>query len=173
MLSPFEQKAAVRRAAGWIKAGAPKDIAHPVALYRPLSIAAVLADLAREQGWPLAAAARLYHHVGGAFGFDRLRAAAGARTAGDAYERLAVRRLIEDMLAEQAALTRAVMAYAGRPEAGEDAARRHAAVQRLERAQRPRPVRAAKSTIADIEKDGGGWSFAKLTIANAALRALT
>jgi len=33
-------------------------------------------------------------------------------------------------------------------------------------------VQFARNTIADIEKDGGGWSFAKLTIANAALREL-
>jgi len=172
VLSPFEQKAAVRRAAGWIKIGAPKEIAHQVALYQPLTIATVLADLAREQNWPMAAAARLYHHIGGAFAFDRLRAAAGAKTADDVYERLAVRRLIEDMLDEQAALTRAVMAYAGRPEAGEDAAAAKAAVASWS-ALKADAVRTAKSTISNIEKDGGGWSFAKLTIANAALRALT
>jgi glutamate dehydrogenase len=172
VLSPFEQKAAVRRAAGWIRAGAPKDIAHQVALYRPLSIAAVLADLAREQNWPVAAAARLYHLIGGTFAFDRLRAAAGSRTSGDAYERLAVRRLIEDLLDEQASLTRAVMAYAGRPEAGEDTAAARSAVSAWS-SLNGAPVRAARSTIADIEKEGGGWSFAKLTIANAALRALT
>jgi len=172
VLSSFEQKAAVRRAAVWVKAGAPKEIAHQVALYRPLSIAAVLADLARDQNWPVAAAARLYHQIGGVFSFDRLRAAAGSRTAGDAYERLAVRRLIEDLLDEQASLTRAVMAYAGRPEAGEDAAAARSAVNAWS-SLNGEPVRAAKSTIAEIEREGGGWSFAKLTIANAALRALT
>ena len=33
-------------------------------------------------------------------------------------------------------------------------------------------VRAAKRTVEDIEQAGGGWTFAKLTIANAALRGL-
>jgi glutamate dehydrogenase len=120
----------------------------------------------------VAAAARLYHHIGGAFAFDRLRAAAGSRTAGDAYERLAVRRLIEDLLDEQASLTRAVMAYAGRAEAGEDAAAARSTVNAWS-SLNAQTVRAAKSTIADIEREGGPWSFAKLTIANAALRALT
>jgi glutamate dehydrogenase len=173
VLSPYEQKAAVRRAGAWTKAGAPKEIAHQVALYRPLSIAAVLADLARGQGWPVAAAARLYHYIGGTFSFDRLRDAAATRAStDDVYERLAVRRLIEDMLDEQAALTRAVMAYAGRPEAGEDAAAAKAAVASWS-ALKADAVRGAKSTIANIERDAGGWTFAKLTIANAALRALT
>lgn len=175
VLSPFEQKAAVRRAAGWIKAGAPRDIAHQVALYRPLSFASVLADLARAEGWPLAPAAQLYHHIGGTFAFDRLRAAAGSRDTGDAYERLAVRRLIEDMLDEQASLAQAVMAHAGHPKAGAalaNGAAARAAVGAWS-ATKADQVRAAKSTIAEIEKDTGGWSFAKLTIANAALRGLT
>ena len=171
VLSPFEQKEAVRRASAWMKAGAPKEAAHAVALYRPLTLVATLADLARDLGWPIAPAARLYHHIGGAFGFDRLRAAAGARQAGDAYERLAIRRLIEDMLAEQAALTRSVMDYAGRPEAGETAEAAKAAVSSWT-SLNTEAVRLARATIADIEKQGGGWSFAKLTIANAALREL-
>jgi glutamate dehydrogenase len=170
-LSPFEQKAAVRRASGWIKGGAPKELAHQVALYQPLTVAGAIADLARESGWPAAPVSRIYHHVGGAFSFDRLREAAGARPAADAYERLAVRRLIEDMLDEQAAVTRAVIAYAGRPEAGEDATTARAAVASWS-ALKADAVRAAKATIAAIERDGGGWTFPKLTIANAALRAL-
>jgi len=104
VLSPFEQKAAVRRASGWIKAGAPKDIAHSVALMRPLTVAANLADLARTKRMVAGVRRHVYHRVGGVFGFDRIRAAAGSRAAGDPYERLAVRRLIEDLLAEQAAL---------------------------------------------------------------------
>jgi glutamate dehydrogenase len=171
VLSPFEQKAAVRRAAGWVKAGAPKELAHQVALYRPLSTATVLADLARELGWPVDAAARIYHRIGGVFGFDMLRAAAGGRSADDAYERLAVRRLIEDMLEEQAELARAIMTYAGRAEAGESAEAATSAVASWS-GLHAEAVRAARTTIADIEKEGGGWSFAKLTIANAALRAL-
>jgi glutamate dehydrogenase len=171
VLSAFEQKAAVRRAGGWIRAGAPKDVAHAVALYRPLTLAVTLADLARELDWPVGPAARLYHAIGGAFGFDRLRAAAGSRVGGDPYERLAVRRLIEDMMEEQQALARAVMGYAGRPEAGESAEAAKATIASWS-ALNTEQVKLARATIAEIEKDGGEWSFAKLTIANAALRQL-
>ena len=171
-LSPFEQKAAVRRAAGWIKAGAPKDIAHSVALMRPLTVTATLADLAAREGWPLAAAAFVYHRVGGVFGFDRLRASAGSRAAGDSYERLAVRRLIEDMLAEQAALAGAVMRVAGpAPRDAPGAARARAALNAWSLAH-AEAARFARKTVEDIDKAAGGWSFAKLTIANAALREL-
>ena len=171
VLSPFEQKAAVRRAAGWIKAGAPRDIAHSVALMRPLTLAVTLSDLAAARGWPLADAAYVYHRVGGVMGFDKLRAAAGSRTAGDPFERLAVRRLIEDMSAEQAALAGAVMDMAGKSDGGDPA--RHAAGAvggwTLKHAE---AVRAARRQIEEIERAAGGWSFAKLTIANAALREL-
>ena len=61
---------------------------------------------------------------------------------------------------------------AGSAQAGEDA--RHArdaanawAALRRERAE------ATRRTIEEIEASGGGWTFAKLTIANAALRELS
>jgi glutamate dehydrogenase len=171
VLSPYERKAAVRRSAAWIKLGAPKALAHSYGLMRPLTYAADLSDLATAAGWPLAPAAFVYHKVGGQFGFDRLRDAAAARASGDVYERMAVRRLIEDILAEQAALTQAVMAFAGAPDPSADPAAAAGAVGAWSAA-RPRPVRAARETLAQIEASPGGWSFAKLTIANAALREL-
>ena len=171
VLSPFERKSAVRRAEAWTKAGAPKTLAHAVALMRPLLPASTLADLAKSRAWPLAQTAYAYHRVGGQFGFDRLRAAAAAHPLGDAYERLAVRRLIEDMLAEQAAVTGAVMLHAAIPQTVDHPERAVACVAAWAAAH-PAVVEAARRTIDDIESAGGGWSFPKLTIANAALRGL-
>ncbi len=171
VLSPFERKAAVRRSAAWIKLGAPKTLAHSLGLMRPLTYAADLSDLANAVRWPLAPAAYVYHRVGGHFGFDRLREAAAARAAGDVYERMAVRRLIEDILAEQSSLSAAVMGFAGAPEADRDPADAVGAVAAWSSA-RARAVRAARDTLAQIEASAGGWTFAKLTIANAALREL-
>ena len=170
VLSPFERKAAVRRSAQWIKLGAPKPLAHAFGLMRPLTYAADIGDLASATGWPLANTAHVYHRVGGHFGFDRLREAAAARFAGDAYERMAIRRLIEDILAEQAALVAAVIAHAGAPDV-EDPARDVAAVAGWS-ADRGKAVKSARDTLEEVEASPGGWSFAKLTIANAALRDL-
>ena len=168
-LSSFESKAAVRRANGWIKAGAPRNLAHSVALMRTLAPAATLTELAAAQDWPVANAAFVYHRVGGFFGFDKLRAAAGSRATADTYERLAVRRLVEDMHGEQAALAAAVMRFVGRPNA--EPAADTAAVAAWS-ADHSASVKAARQTLEGIEKSGGAWSFAKLTIANAALRSL-
>ncbi|HEV2364424.1 MAG TPA: NAD-glutamate dehydrogenase [Caulobacteraceae bacterium] len=171
-LSAFEQKAAVRRAGAWIKAGAPRDIAHSVALMRPLALAATpVSDLAAAKGWALAQTAFLYHRVGGLFGFDRLRAAADARRPDDPFERAAIRRLLQDTLAEQTALAGAVMDVSA-PEKGADPARQAALAVAAWTHSRAGQARAAKETLQSIERAGGGWTFAKLALANAALREL-
>jgi glutamate dehydrogenase len=115
--------------------------------------------------------ARLYHAVGEAFGFDRVRQAAGAYAVGDNFERMALRRLIEDLLTQQADLTRAVMAFTGGPQAGEDAQAARDAASAWTALRRDK-ADVARRTVDDIEASGGPWTFAKLTIANAALREL-
>jgi len=171
ILSPFEQKAVARRAAAFVKDGAPEALAHSIAAIQPLTTAAELVDLAGDLGWPVANTARLYHQVGAAFSFDRLRAAAGEKRGGDHFERMAVRRLIEDMLSEQAQVARAVMAFAGTPDAAETGEAAKSTVNSWAQVHSG-PGRVVRKTIEEIEQAGGGWTFAKLTIANAALREL-
>ncbi|MFA7264645.1 MAG: NAD-glutamate dehydrogenase [Caulobacter sp.] len=171
ILSPFEQKAVARRAALFVKDGAPEALAASIAAIQPLTTAAELVDLANALGWPVAGTARLYHQVGAAFSFDRLRAAAGERRGGDHFERMAVRRLIEDMLAEQAQVARAVMTFAGSPDSAIDNDAAKATVASWAQ-MHSGPGRGVRRTIEEIEQAGGGWTFAKLTIANAALREL-
>ena len=171
VLSPFERKAAVRRSAKWIKLGAPKTLAHSFGLMRPLTYAADIGDLASATGWPLANTAYVYHRVGGQFGFDRMREAAATRVPADPYERIAVRRFIEDILDEQSALSARIIAFAKEPADADDPARDISAVTGWIAAHQG-PVRAARRTLEEIEASPGGWTFAKLTIANAGLREL-
>ena len=171
MLSPVRAEGGGAPRGHWIKAGAPKTLAHSVGLMRPLTYAADLGDLASATGWPLATAAHVYHRVGGV----RLRPAAGAAAVAGRRRPLrahGVRRLIEDMLAEQAALSARVIAFAGEPADAADPARDISAVTAWTPPMQ-RPVRAARRTLEEIEASPGGWTFAKLTIANAALRELT
>ena len=171
VLSSYEQKTVAKRVKAYVTDGAPEALAQAVAALQPLTTAADLVDLANASSWTVKAVARLYHQVGAAFGFDRLRGASGSFVGGDAFERLAVRRLIEDLLSEQTAITQAVLKFSASAQAGEDEVSAKAAVTswaalRMER------VRSVKRTIEDIENAGGSWTFAKLTIANAALREL-
>jgi glutamate dehydrogenase len=76
VLSPYEQKTVAKRAQAFAKAGAPDDLAAQIAALQWLTTAADLVDLAGASKKPLADVTRLYHQVGAAFAFDRLRAAA-------------------------------------------------------------------------------------------------
>ena len=172
ILSPFEQKAVAKRVKTYAAEGAPEALAQAVAALQPLTTAADLVDLGNASSWSVESVARLYHQVGAAFGFDRLRGAAGSFVGGDAFERLAVRRLIEDMLTEQTSITQQVLKFAATSQAGEDEGAAKSAISSWAALRGDRP-RVVKRTIEDIEQAGGGWTFAKLTIANAALRELS
>jgi len=166
ILSPLEQRAIAATAKGFVRLGAPEPLATQVGTLRSLTTVADLIDLAGASSWPVERVARLHHQVGARFGFDRMRAAAAGLASGETYERLAVRRLIEELFVEQTALTRAVMRFCGNPQAAEDPKAALSAWSALHANQ----VRSAAETLARVERAAGDWSFAKLTIANAALR---
>jgi glutamate dehydrogenase len=170
ILSEFEQISAGRRAESFIAAGAPRDLALAVAVLRPLTATSDVADLARRVKWPVEAAARIYHQIGSTFGFDRLRGAAGGIVTRDHYERQAVRRLTEDLLTEQALLADAV-ARSTDASSASTAEAAQAAIDAWAGA-RQAVADSARKSIDEIEQSGSGWSFAKLTIAAASLRAL-
>ena len=170
VLGPVEQASVEARTQKLIATGAPEAQARSIAALQPLTTAADLIDLAEASSWPLPAVARLYHATGAAFAFDRVRQAAGAYAVGDNFERVALRRLLEDLLAQQADLTKTLMAFAGSAQSGED--ERHARDAAVSwAAMRREKADIARRTIEEIEASGG-WTFAKLTIANAALREL-
>jgi glutamate dehydrogenase len=171
VLSSVERERVVAQTTRLIEAGAPEGLAAQVANLQPLTTAVDLVDLAEASSWSLPNVARLYHQTGALFAFDRLRAAAAGFTAGDSFERTAVRRLLEELLAEQAAVTQAIMRFTGGEEAGEDNKCAHDAASAWA-ALRRETVGAARKAVEEIETSAGGWSFAKLTIANAALRTL-
>jgi glutamate dehydrogenase len=171
ILSPIERAQVEDRISQLIAAGAPEGLARQAAALHPMTTADDLVDLAEASSWPLPNVARLYYAAGELFGFDHVREAAGAHSVGDNFERTALRRLIEELLVQQAELAEGLMAFAGGTQAGDDAeaARQTAASwAALRRAETDR----ARQTIEEIEASGGPWTFAKLTIAGAALREL-
>jgi glutamate dehydrogenase len=170
VLSRFEQERLAERTQGFVAGGAPEDLARSIGLMRSLTPTMDIGDLARESAWSEVGMARLYHQVGAAFEFDRLRAAAGTIQSGDHFDRLAVRRLTEDLVAEQVALTRAV-AKASEPSAGAQEASAEAAVDAWI-GPRQGLVDGLRASVNEIDASGAGWTFAKLTIANGALRSI-
>ena len=168
VLSRFEQSRLEGRVQTFVGLGAPDAMARNVALLRPLVATAEIGDLARNAGWSEPAMATLYHQVGAAFDFDRLRAGAGSVPSVDHFDRLAVRRLIEDLMVEQMTLTRAVaQASTVAAGAGEEAA--EAAVDAWVGPRLP-IVEGLRTSVDEILASGTGWTFAKLTIANSVIR---
>jgi glutamate dehydrogenase len=175
VVSPFERARQETRAAGFVASGAPDGLARAIAGLRPLISATDVIDLATSQGWPVASAARLYHAIGAAVGFDELRFAAGQAAAGDHWDRLATRRIIEDFMEEQAALTVSAMSFAqaagGALAAGADepdAAWSEALVSAWLTRHETEAGRT-ETALRDLAASGG-WTYAKLAIANAQLR---
>ncbi len=168
ILSPFEREGADERARRFVESGVPAAVAAAVAALRPMTAAINIADLAASAGLAPVSAGRLYHAAGGVFGFDRLRAAAAAIQPSDPYERQALRGLIVELFGEQLLRAGAIAASLATVEA-EDVADVDAALEAWI-APRRAAVERARAVISDIEAGGGGWSFAKLTIANAALK---
>jgi glutamate dehydrogenase len=171
MLTPFERTQAETSVRELIRAGAPEPLAEKMALLPSLMTVSNMADVAKATRWEVTNVARVFHAVGAALAFDRLRTAAGTLASGDHYDRMAVRRLIEDLLSEQLALARAVIDFSGSDQAGVDTAAAKSAVQAWS-AMRRDQVKAARETTDEIEASTGGWTFPKLTIVNAALAAL-
>ncbi len=169
LLSDFERNAVEARRRVFVQAGAPQDLALTVSSLRALTGALATADLAREAGWPVQATARIFNQTGAVFGFDQLRAAAGGVRAQDGYERAALRGLILELIADQTQRTRAIMDAAGSPSAGDSADTARAAITGWIEPRKP-AVERARRVLDSIEQTADGWSFAKLTIANAALR---
>jgi glutamate dehydrogenase len=168
VLSRFEQAQLESRVQSFIGLGVPEAMARDFAMLRPLVATADIGDLSRQAGWPEPAMAMLYHQVGAAFDFDRLRAGAGNVPSADHFDRLAVRRLIEDLMAEQATLTRAV-AKASTVAVGASEAAAEAAVDSWI-GPRQGLVEGVRAAVDEIEASGSGWTFAKLTIANSVIR---
>lgn len=171
LLAPFERAQAEARSKELEGAGAPKDLVRRLLFLKPMTAATDVADMARKAKWDVVPAARIYQAVGEVFGFDQIRAAASDLGGGDAYERLAIRRLLEELLTEQAEATRAVVGFAKAADAGADANAARAAVDAWA-GQRKDAAESAKKILEDVQSALGGWSFAKLTIVNAALRGL-
>jgi glutamate dehydrogenase len=168
VLSRFAQTRLADRVQALTALGAPADLAADLAMLQPLVPAADIGDLGRRVGWSDPAMARLYHQVGAAFDFDRLRVAARQVPSEDQYDRLAVRRLIGELMSAQMELTGAVAAGTD-ASVGDSEAAAEAAVDAWI-GPRLAEVEALRASVDEIEQSGRGWSFAKLTIAHGAIR---
>jgi glutamate dehydrogenase len=171
-LSEFELGRVKARQAQLTGLGAPKALALSVASLRPLISATDIIDVAHDAAWSALSVARLHHALGDLLGFDAMRAAAGEVGGHDHWDRLAVRRVIEDLMLQQQGLTRALVGFAIDMGATADSLDAASAATLAETwlARKADARDRLTRSIEDLNRTGA-WSFAKLVLASDAFRA--
>jgi len=112
MISEFEGDYLRSRIQARVDQGVNVDLARDVCALDPLSSACDIADIARAFDWPVEEAARAYSEMGALVGLPQLRANAAQLVPGEHFERLSVKRLIEDLFRQQRFLTMAALRQA-------------------------------------------------------------
>jgi glutamate dehydrogenase len=143
-------------------AGLPPELAEQFACLRPLDAAFDIVQVARAHGRPVEDAAQAYFTLGARLGIDRLKAGITRLEPKDHWERLAIQAAVEDLYAEQRALTAKALGASDRPGAQ--------AVEDWFAADQDDIVRAQRA-IAEFDT-GGALSLPKLTLAGRLLRGL-
>ncbi|HUO01816.1 MAG TPA: hypothetical protein VMU31_03485, partial [Rhizomicrobium sp.] len=155
------------RIARFTAPGVPADLARDIALLPLLGVAPEVAQLARATSHDTSTVAALYFGVGAELGLDRLRLLAARITAAEHWDRLAIRRLVDDLFAAQRALSQSLLAKLAATAAPQDALK---ALQAWAASQADALGRT-KSFLAALETSGD-LSIAKLTLANSQIHKL-
>jgi glutamate dehydrogenase len=98
------------RIAELAKAGVPEDLARDLVLLTPLAMALDVALLAHDTGKDTARVAPLYFALGEKLGLDRLRNLAGRYQPPEHWDRLALRRLLDDLSQSQRGIAKKLLA---------------------------------------------------------------
>ncbi|HEX4028433.1 MAG TPA: NAD-glutamate dehydrogenase [Rhizomicrobium sp.] len=98
------------RIAEVVKAGVPEDLARDMTLLSPLAMGLDVALLAHDAGKDTDKVAPLYFALGATLGLDRLRKMAGRYQPPEHWDRLALRRLLDDLSQSQRGIARKLLA---------------------------------------------------------------
>jgi glutamate dehydrogenase len=162
-ISPEQAEEAQNRIDGF--KSAPPELARDIGLLPLLGVAPEIAQLAR--GRQVASVARLYFGVGALLGLDRLRWLAARITPVEHWDRLAIRRLVDDLFAAQRALAQSLLSGMAKESGIADADKALA-----DWAEKNKDALArTKSFLAALETSGD-LSIAKLTLATSQIHKL-
>jgi glutamate dehydrogenase len=170
LVSPYEMHDTVGRIKEMVDAGAPLDVADDVAALPLWSTAPEIAQLAHARALDIDLVAGAYFAIGAIVGLDRLRGLASRIQANEHWDRLAIRRIVDDLFAGQRALTAQVLTSfegdkmdrtrADGADAADEWAKAHADV-----------LGRTRSFLEELERTGD-LSIAKLTLANSQIHEL-
>jgi glutamate dehydrogenase len=154
LATPFSLSRKEERIAAFTASGVPEDLAQRVMAMRPLIQGPLVITLAEETGRDIEASAKVFTAAGQALSLDRLRVVASETLAQMPFwDRVATRRFIADMMAQQVRLAKTAIAARG------DEDDPVAAWLRDREADREALVAAIDAKAED------GWSYAKFAIA--------
>jgi glutamate dehydrogenase len=165
--SPDQAGEAETRIGRFAKDGAPADLARDIGLLPLLAVAPEIAQLARYSHHSLQTVAAIYFGVGTLLSLDRLRLLAGRIAPPEHWDRLAIRRLVDDLFAAQRALSQALLKDLAGGATGEMARQAVGVWAKTHREALDR----TRDFLAQLEVSGE-LSIAKLTLANSQIHKL-
>ena len=112
LIGDFEGSYLRSRIQNRVDKGIDVDLARDICVLDPLSSACDIVDISHEFSWPMEEAARAYSEIGALVGLPQLRAGAAQLAPGEHFERLSIKRMIEDLFRQQRALTLAALGNA-------------------------------------------------------------
>jgi glutamate dehydrogenase len=105
LVSPYEKQDTLARIAELESAGVPHELADEVGAIALMGTAPEIAQLAQQKGLSVDLVAGAYFAIGAEVGIDRLRGLSRRIVGTEHWDRLALRRLNDDLFAAQRALT--------------------------------------------------------------------
>lgn len=152
------------RAAAYARQGAPKALARRTACLALLAPACDIVRIASGAGMPVLEVGRAYFAIGARFGFDWLRRAAGQLPSDNAWDKLAVTAIVDDLYGHQSELTARVV------KGMSDAGAANGMIDRWAEARRPLVTRTEQLLI-ELQSMGTP-DLAMLAVANRQLRSM-
>ncbi len=173
VVTPGQKQALEARIGALRQAGTPLALAKYIVALEPLTSATDIVDIAAGKELSVEAVARIFYGLGTSIGFDDVRSAASQSKAPDHWDRVATQRLIEEFISEQGALAASACDHAKAIGlVGTDAKWAKAAIESWSLLNKM-SLERTKQAIGELKASPGGWSFAKLAIANTQLKELT
>jgi glutamate dehydrogenase len=170
LVSDYEMEDTMAHIERLMQAGVPEELAHDIAALPLWSTAPEIAQLAHARSLDIDLVAGAYFSIGGIVGLDRLRGLASRINAGEHWDRLAIRRIVDDLYTSQRALTsQALQGFENErvdrtrmegSKAAEAWAEEHADA-----------LNRTRNFLSELER-GGELSIARLTLANSQIREL-
>ncbi len=170
LISPYEAHDTEARIAELTKAGAPLEMAEDVAVLPLLSAAPEIVQLAFSRALDIDLVAGAYFAIGESVGLDRLRGLASRIVAIEHWDRLAIRRIRDDLFAGQRALTaHALVKFEG--DKTDTTREDGAAAVKVWAEAHAEMLSRTREFLAELERTGD-LSIAKLTLANSQIHEL-